>query len=330
MLNGNIGINTDFLRHNFLLKAGTGVMKSVMGELTDPSNRADGFALIPIVWATGTTLGYGRYRFGLHFLAYSQTKSSPLMGGGLSRPHERFPSVFGGSFWRKYPYFLPCLAAAGFVFAAFLIALVLFKEVHSFFTQYESDVYMCHQTLHTENIIEPTSSRLDSNQLPPSAHEQIVIASHIRPSRIREGPVPIRDLLVFPILISVTNYVALAFLNISLNALQPLFFAMPVDIGGLGLSPPTIGYILGACGAASGVFQVFFFARIVRRFGVKNIFFAGMSAFLPIFALFPIMSILTQRVGFSHIIWFLLASLLALSAVMDMAYGEYYFEYEIM
>jgi hypothetical protein len=36
-----------------------GVMKSTMGELTDSTNRAEGFAMIPIVWAAGATLGYG-------------------------------------------------------------------------------------------------------------------------------------------------------------------------------------------------------------------------------------------------------------------------------
>ena len=34
-----------------------GVMKSAMGELTDQTNRADAFALMPVVWALGATLG---------------------------------------------------------------------------------------------------------------------------------------------------------------------------------------------------------------------------------------------------------------------------------
>ena len=32
-------------------------MKSVMGELTDSTNRAEGFALMPIVWGLGATVG---------------------------------------------------------------------------------------------------------------------------------------------------------------------------------------------------------------------------------------------------------------------------------
>ena len=33
-------------------------MKSAMGELTDTTNRADAFALMPVVWAFGATMGY--------------------------------------------------------------------------------------------------------------------------------------------------------------------------------------------------------------------------------------------------------------------------------
>jgi hypothetical protein len=32
-------------------------MKSVMGDLTDQTNRAEGFALLPMMWAFGTTVG---------------------------------------------------------------------------------------------------------------------------------------------------------------------------------------------------------------------------------------------------------------------------------
>lgn len=34
-----------------------GVMKSCMGELTDPTNRAEVFALMPVVWALGASMG---------------------------------------------------------------------------------------------------------------------------------------------------------------------------------------------------------------------------------------------------------------------------------
>ena len=42
-----------------------GVMKSAMGELTDSTNRAEGFVLIPVVWAAGAALGYHICRFSI-------------------------------------------------------------------------------------------------------------------------------------------------------------------------------------------------------------------------------------------------------------------------
>jgi len=50
------------------------------------------------------------------------------MGGALSKPSERFPNASGGTFWKKYPYFLPCLGAASFVLFTFTFLLIVFKE----------------------------------------------------------------------------------------------------------------------------------------------------------------------------------------------------------
>ena len=39
------------------LNGNIGVTKSMMAEITDASNRARGFAYLPMVWALGSTLG---------------------------------------------------------------------------------------------------------------------------------------------------------------------------------------------------------------------------------------------------------------------------------
>ncbi len=60
LLNGNIG---DILLFNSISCGSltefvvVGVMKSTMGELTDNTNRADAFALMPALWAFGATMG---------------------------------------------------------------------------------------------------------------------------------------------------------------------------------------------------------------------------------------------------------------------------------
>ncbi|EJD37989.1 MFS general substrate transporter [Auricularia subglabra TFB-10046 SS5] len=86
-----------------------GVVKTVMGELTDETNIAQGFALMPAVWCLGGTLG-------------------PFLGGTLSHPHERYPEWFGSPFWRDYPYLLPCLISACYSLLIFGLALLFLRE----------------------------------------------------------------------------------------------------------------------------------------------------------------------------------------------------------
>jgi hypothetical protein len=55
----------------------------------------------------------------------------PLIGGLLSSPATKWPSIFGRlGIFRDLPYFLPCAAAGVVAFAVYLIALVAFKEVN--------------------------------------------------------------------------------------------------------------------------------------------------------------------------------------------------------
>ena len=137
-----------------------------------------------------------------------------------------------------------------------------------------------------------------------------------------DEPVPFRELLVYPVVISISNYVFLAFLNISANALLPLFLAMPLEIGGLNLSPPTIGCIIGSYGAASAIFQAFYFARILRRWGERTVFIVAMSTFMPVFLLLPLINFVARIWGqLSFGVCLLAFCLLAMMALMDMAYG---------
>ncbi|KAJ7697638.1 hypothetical protein B0H17DRAFT_1197300 [Mycena rosella] len=131
--------------------------------------------------------------------------------------------------------------------------------------------------------------------------------------RARPGP----PLLTFPVLISVTNYATLTLLYFTIaSEVLPLFLAMPIELGGLGLPPSKIGLILSSYGAATAL-QVFFCAKLIQRFGSTRLFIAGMSTCLPIFALFPLTSIVAQRTGLTLVIWSLLACILVLGALLD-------------
>ncbi|KAJ6535955.1 major facilitator superfamily domain-containing protein [Mycena vulgaris] len=219
------------------------VMKSVMGDLTDASNRAEGFAYLPD-------------------------------DASLSHPHERFPETFPGPLWSSFPYFLPCAATGAVILSTFVVVLVLFKET-----------------------------------VPQQRRKSLDDDFSVTP----RGPLPLRDLLTVSVVISVSNHVALGFLHTT--------FVMPVEFGGLGLPPSKIGLILAVDDAVTGIFQMCFFAKLVRRFGERRVFMNGLAAFLPIFSLFPVMSIVARWPGWNPAVWILVGCLIVLDALMNPSYG---------
>ncbi|KAH8100132.1 MFS general substrate transporter [Cristinia sonorae] len=254
-----------------MLNGNTGVMKSMMSELTDSTNIAQAFALIPIVWSAGATVG-------------------PFMGGTLAKPHDRWPEVFSHPFWRQYPYFLPCAASAAFSALIFIIVSIFLKE-----------------TIPTKRklVSEPESL---TDFLPKSASEC--------------EPPTLRNVMIWPVIISVANYGLLALFDIAWAAIQPLFYATPIEFGGLGMSPATIGVVLGVLGFSNGVFQGLFFASFVRRWGLKKVFMTAMSAFMVIFSLFPVINGVAKKAGgVTPLVWTLIAVQMFMVLVMDTAYG---------
>lgn len=258
-----------------LLNGNIGVMKSVMGDLTDSTNRAEAFGLLSLVWTIGCTAG-------------------PFLGGFLSHPHERFPSLFGAPFWREYAYFLPCLAVSSYSCISFLVTIFFFKETVK-------------------------ARKKDSSALSEPSTSLFAVQSE---GPIESDSVPFQDLMIYPVLLSVSNYTSLSFLHICLYALLPLFLAMPIEIGGLGLHPPTIGLILGAHGGLSGGTQSLVFARVVRYLGARKAFLCSMCAFVPAFLMFPVVSLMARVDGFHAPVWGLLITMLIFVAITDMGYGS--------
>ncbi|KAI9507533.1 MFS general substrate transporter [Russula earlei] len=91
------------------LNGNSGVMKSMLAEMSDETNMARAFATIPLSWAIGAAAG-------------------PYVGGLLSRPHDSWPELFSSPFWVRYPYFLPCAVASAYAMASVILACVFLKE----------------------------------------------------------------------------------------------------------------------------------------------------------------------------------------------------------
>ncbi|KAH9917008.1 MFS general substrate transporter [Fomitopsis serialis] len=256
------------------LNGNIGVMKSMMGELTDSTNMAQGFSLMPVVWSAGSTLG-------------------PMIGGQLAKPHDRWPNVFTARIWSQYPYLLPCAVSSAFSAFTFVIVSVFLKE-----------------TVQRRQIKKKSVRILVQAEEDPLLREESL-----------ENPATLRSLMVRPVLLSVANYGTLCLLDIAYRAIQPLFLSTPIALGGLGFTPATIGLVLGIYGLMNGSLQAMFFARVVRRWGPKRVFMAGMACFVPLFGMFPVINALARANGVTGIVWAAIVLQLAISVLMDMSFG---------
>ncbi len=97
-----------------LLSGNTGVLKSVISEITDDTNRSKAFSLMSLSWSLGTTI-------------------APLAGGLLSNPVDKYPFLFRqGGVFHEYPYLLPCLFCSVFLLCSTLLCAFGLKESRVF------------------------------------------------------------------------------------------------------------------------------------------------------------------------------------------------------
>jgi len=278
---------------NGALNGNIGVMKSMMVEITDSTNLAQAYAYMPIAWSTGATLG-------------------PYVGGSLSKPVDRFPDTFGDwDFFKKYPYFMACAVPATFTAVAWLVTFLFLKETLP-------------RRVSFGQLIKAKFSRksaVDMIPTPDYTSETLSDRSADDLRKDEEAPLPLRALLVPPVLIAAGNYATLSLLDIAFRTSQPLFFATPIELGGLGLNPPQIGNILSIYGVVNGLFQIFFFADLHDRFGSKAIYTTAIVSAIPVILTFPSINALARSQGLNWMVWSLVGLQLALSMILNLGYS---------
>ncbi|KIJ67973.1 hypothetical protein HYDPIDRAFT_126547 [Hydnomerulius pinastri MD-312] len=285
------------------LNGNAGVMKSMLGELTDSTNMAQGFALMPMAWSLGVTIG-------------------PAMGGALSRPQDHFPNVFAAPFWTQFPYFLPCAATAAFSVLTFMSTLLYLKEVGNLcIITFKQTLLAVNKTLPRDIPQDKLAPLVDSETPSPETGYGAVNEQHALASSLSNAPVPLRQLLNAPRVLRIANYGVLSTLEIAMYALQPLFYSTPIEHGGLGFTPMTIGFWMAGFGIANGLIQAIYFTPLVVRMGAKNLFRAGHFCFLPIFGLFPVINWVAKGWGINWLVWVLLACQLVSAVIMDMSFA---------
>lgn len=236
-----------------------------------------------------------------------------MLGGALSRPAERFPNIFGRSeFLKEYPYFLPCAVPATFALIVWTVTYIFLKEVRIF-----------RLLLLVILISSPQTVRSPASICQLLGFDKARVAASDVPIDESELPLPFRKVLIRPVLVAASNYALLALVEIGFRVLQPLFYSTPIALGGLGLSPPFIGGILSSFGIFNGLLQALFFAKLIRKFGAKTVFIAGIVSIIPSIALFPIANHFARQStnGLSWWCWSAVGLQVSLSAILSCSYG---------
>ena len=107
------------------------------------------------------------------------------------------------------------------------------------------------------------------------------------PVKDTERPLPLRDLLTRPVIVSVANYAMIGLIDMGAIALIPLVWSTSIELGGLSMSPAYIGLWLTGCGLLNCIFQFIAFPPLVRRFGPRSIFITSILCFFPVYVMFP-------------------------------------------
>ncbi|KAF7317159.1 Major facilitator superfamily multidrug-resistance DHA1 sub-family [Mycena chlorophos] len=235
-----------------------GVAKSVMAEISDSTNIAEIYSLLPFMWTVGVTVG-------------------PLIGGTFADPATTFPDTLGKlSLFREYPYLLPCALAGTLAFLAFA------------------------QTLPSA-IAKQNKARQGTETEPLLADREASTSSASSESGgetvIDREPPPLRDLFTRPVVIALTNHAFLCFCQMSFDVLIPLVYATPIDMGGLGLSPLSIGRIMGTVGFLNVFTQTLLSAKLIRRFGPRAIFHTTFILLPIAFLAYPFLNYFARKAG---------------------------------
>ena len=140
----------------------------------------------------------------------------------------------------------------------------------------------------------------------------------------REKPPPLRYVVTKPVVISIASFATIVMLDNAATALIPLIWSTPIEYGGLGLSPASIGMWMSGYGWMNAISQLAFFPRAVRRFGLRRVFVVSVAACAVIYLIFPFENLALRSAagGSKMIVWALVALQLFSMVISRMGFSK--------
>ncbi|KAF8894253.1 major facilitator superfamily domain-containing protein [Mucidula mucida] len=216
--------------------------------LTDSTNIGDAFAFLPLVWSIGSTTGY------------------PDLGRFVGGSRRQMAYIQSAAVIQDHPYPLPCGVAGSFAFVIFILTLISLKETHPSITKLKKDSASAPLLDNASDPNYGTTGGTEAAETP---------VAHMRTPSFRE----ITNKNVLNVVIT---YCFLSFNSTSFEVLMPLMYSTSISIGGLGLNPYQIGWII----------------MLIRTLGARRAFITSCFFLLAAFAAFSFESYFAKKAGY--------------------------------
>ncbi|KAJ2691104.1 hypothetical protein GGH99_002495, partial [Coemansia sp. RSA 1285] len=238
------------------------VIKTVVAEISDSTNRPRMMALLPLMWNLGMMLG-------------------GAVGGALVDPVAKYPWLFGGSvLFREYPYLLPCLVGSTASFFGLVVGFFQLEE-----------------TL----VIRPSTGSTASVGRPATETTALVLDAQNEEGRDQPAVTertPSKWAILTPTVIRVLATNTIMCLAIAMhNQIYPIYAATDIADGGLGMDAQSIGYTLTFCGILVVYFQLVMYPILADKYGALACYRRGLLLLALFSTTFPLLSILVKYTG---------------------------------
>jgi len=271
---GSFGVSTTYLQMVLsrlfagVVGGGKTCLRVMASETSSKEAESHIFTMIIVAYRVGQILG------------------QPV-GGALSHPERRLPTLFHDPFWRTYPYALPCFVAAGYALVCAIFGRIILRETLAF-----------KMDARTTN---PSTRGAKSDE-----RTHLLSGEASRSSSLKQKAPPkptVLSLFHGPLASLLISVFAMFLITEVLFAIYPLFCFTPVELGGLGLSEAQIGFHMSMRSVLALV-TMLPFSTFANRFGRLNVYRFSIFAWIPTILLFPLLNRIARAGGEDGVLWY--------------------------
>ncbi|OLN80994.1 putative membrane protein YCR023C-like protein 10 [Colletotrichum chlorophyti] len=285
-----------------------GIIRTMVAEMVPEKElQPRAFSIMPLIWSVGSIFG-------------------PAFGGFFARPADRFPALFGNSwFFNAYPFALPNFIAAIFFLISVTTATLFLKETlaskrdtpdwgiimgqrltRPFRRSHTHHHHHHHAHPRRTSFIdgEATAPLVPTKDIPGSGSQ-----SQEDNKQVLEAP-SMNEVFTSQTCINLLCYTFLALHSVAYDQVLPVFLNYPRQVhtpenthlpfqfsGGFGLGSDRIGTIFTIYGITCGVIQFFVFPPLCNYFGTLRCFRACALTFPVVYVLTPYVVLFESDTG---------------------------------